>query len=57
VNATDSANDEGLAGQVEKHNARLQALIEVVDQLVAASRSLLARVQRITQQVPPRPDR
>jgi hypothetical protein len=53
VNFTDSPNDDTLAGQVEKQNARLQALIEGVDQLVATSRALLARLQRITRQSRP----
>jgi hypothetical protein len=56
ASGTHSSNDDTLAGQVEKQNARLQALIDAVDQLVDASRALLARLQGIAQQEPPRPD-
>jgi hypothetical protein len=53
VNDGDDGQDETLPAQVQRQNATLQALIDAIGQLVAASRALLMKLQGGNSEEPP----
>ncbi len=56
MNEDDGSQDNTLPKKLQAQNATLQALIEVIDQLVAASRALLVRLQGGANEEPPPPE-